>query len=169
MPWSLTLGAAWAQEVDELEVIYNKCIHGEVAIPGRDFCDMSQGYNVPFEQWRLVNAMLPRVYYPPLKDNVYERRCADIVRQLFDSNNFGIDCTPPMACPDGNRVASRPVWPPQMTSSSPRSHSVMRRCLRGIKTSRTWFGAGVPCGPGPGHRVCDQAASASAQVLARDG
>lgn len=53
---------------------------------------MSQGFGVPFEQWRLVNAMLPRVYYPPLQGNVYEVRCADIVRQLFSADDMDIDC-----------------------------------------------------------------------------
>lgn len=33
----------------------------------QDFCDMSQPFGVPYEQWRLVNVMLPRQYYPPLQ------------------------------------------------------------------------------------------------------
>jgi hypothetical protein len=28
---------------------------------------MSQHFGVPYEKWRLVNVMLPRVYYPPLQ------------------------------------------------------------------------------------------------------
>lgn len=28
---------------------------------------MSQPFGVPYEQWRLVNVMLPRQYYPPLQ------------------------------------------------------------------------------------------------------
>ena len=34
--------------------------------------------------------MLPRVYYPPLKNNLYERRAASITAQLFSSKDFGI-------------------------------------------------------------------------------
>lgn len=30
---------------------------------------MSQHFGVPYEKWRLVNVMLPRVYYPPLQVN----------------------------------------------------------------------------------------------------
>ncbi len=34
--------------------------------------------------------MLPRVYYPPLQNNLYEKRAASITAQLFDSREFGI-------------------------------------------------------------------------------
>ena len=35
-------------------------------------------------------SMLPRVYHPELKDNLYERRAASITAQLFGSKEFGI-------------------------------------------------------------------------------
>ena len=40
--------------------------------------------------WAVCVSMLPRVYYPPLKDNLYERRAASITAQLFASKHFGI-------------------------------------------------------------------------------
>jgi phytanoyl-CoA hydroxylase len=64
---------------------------GRVAIPGRDFCDMSQPLNVPFEKFRIVNAMLPRKYKPVLQNNVYERVSASIVAQLFAGTPMTLD------------------------------------------------------------------------------
>jgi hypothetical protein len=41
-------------------------------------------FGVPFEAWRLVNAMLPREYYPSLQeDNVLEARAHSIAQQLL--------------------------------------------------------------------------------------
>ena len=40
-------------------------------------------FGVPFEDWRLVNAMLPREYHPPLQGNVLEKRALSIARQLL--------------------------------------------------------------------------------------
>ena len=52
---------------------------------GRDFCDMSGPYGRKFEDFALVNAMLPRVYQPALQGNVFERRAASVARQLIGS------------------------------------------------------------------------------------
>ena len=52
---------------------------------------MSGDFDRPFEQYSIINAMLPRVYHPPLRGNVYERRAASITRQLFSDPNFAID------------------------------------------------------------------------------
>ena len=48
-------------EIAPLEVIYNKFMRGEVHIPGKDFCDMSQTFEAikgkhP-DDWQIVNAM----------------------------------------------------------------------------------------------------------------
>lgn len=40
-------------------------------------------FGVPFQDWRLVNAMLPREYHPPLQDNVLEARALSIAQQLL--------------------------------------------------------------------------------------
>jgi phytanoyl-CoA hydroxylase len=50
---------------------------------GRDCCDMSSPYGLPFDEWNLVNAVLPRIYRPEFRNNVYERRAASIGRQLL--------------------------------------------------------------------------------------
>jgi ectoine hydroxylase-related dioxygenase (phytanoyl-CoA dioxygenase family) len=44
---------------------------------------MSGPYGRAFEDFNLVNAMLPRVYEPKLVDNVFERRATSIARQLM--------------------------------------------------------------------------------------
>jgi len=71
------------EEVEELAVVFDRFVSGEIPVPGKDFCDMSKPFGIPISEWSLVNCMLPTTYYPPLKHNVYERLTASIARQLF--------------------------------------------------------------------------------------
>lgn len=50
---------------------------------GRDFCDMSQPYGTPLENFQLVNAMLPSTYRPELVNNIYHRIAQSIADQLY--------------------------------------------------------------------------------------
>jgi phytanoyl-CoA hydroxylase len=70
-------------EVAELERVFDQFMKGEIAVPGKDFCDMSKPFGVPREEWSIVNCMLPTTYYPPLLGNVYERLAVSMARQLF--------------------------------------------------------------------------------------
>lgn len=70
-------------ELAAIEPEFERFIRGEVAGMGRDFCDMSGPYDRKFEDFSLVNAVLPRKYRPELKDNIYEKRTASIARQLI--------------------------------------------------------------------------------------
>ena len=81
-------------ELQPIEAVYDAFMRNESNIAkrmGKDFCDMSQGFDVKFEQFRIVNAMLPRVYWPSLQNSIYEKRAADVVRQLFPDVECGID------------------------------------------------------------------------------
>lgn len=83
------------QEIMPIESIYNKFMAGDVPIPGKDFCDMSQTFEAikgkhP-NDWQIVNAMLPRKYYPALANNVYEQRAADAAAQLFPFSKMALD------------------------------------------------------------------------------
>jgi ectoine hydroxylase-related dioxygenase (phytanoyl-CoA dioxygenase family) len=74
---------------DELAMIepeFERFIRGEVPGMGRDFCDMSGPYGRAFEDFSLVNAVLPRKYCPALQGNIYERRAASIARQLIGAS-----------------------------------------------------------------------------------
>lgn len=70
-------------ELLPLEAAFERFIRGEVGGMGRDFCDMSGPYGRTFEDFNLINAVLPRVYEPALQGNVFERRAASIARQLM--------------------------------------------------------------------------------------
>ena len=70
-------------ELATIEPLYDQFIRGEVPDMGRDFCDMSGPYTRAFEDFHLVNAVLPREYRPDLKGNVYEQRAESIARQLL--------------------------------------------------------------------------------------
>lgn len=70
-------------ELAPLEAEFERFIRGEVPGMGRDFCDMSGPYDRKFEEFSLVNAVLPRRYDPTLRGNLYELRTASISRQLI--------------------------------------------------------------------------------------
>ena len=69
-------------EVAVLEVDYMRFLRREIDVPGKDLCDMSGDYSRTFEQYSIVNVMLPRKYFPSWVDNLYERRAASIAAQL---------------------------------------------------------------------------------------
>jgi hypothetical protein len=70
-------------ELGPIEAVFERFIQGGVSGMGRDFCDMSGPYGRAFEDFNLVNAVLPRVYEPSLVDNVFEQRATSIARQLI--------------------------------------------------------------------------------------
>jgi len=76
-------GVVSEEELQELEQVVDRFIRGEISVPGKDFCDMSKGLDAKPEDFNLVNAMLPRKYYPPWQGNIFERRCNSISRQLY--------------------------------------------------------------------------------------
>lgn len=78
-------------EVAEIETVYDKFMQQEIKVPGKDFCDMSAGYDKRPEDFSIINCMLPRVYHPPLQGNIYEVRAADVARQLFDDVEMRLD------------------------------------------------------------------------------
>lgn len=69
-------------ELAEIAAVYERFLKREIRVPGKDLCDMSGDYTRAFEQYSIVNVMLPRRYYPPWQGNVYERRAASIAEQL---------------------------------------------------------------------------------------
>ena len=81
-------------ELATIEPLFDEFIRGEVSGMGRDFCDMRGPYVRKFEDFSLVNAVLPHRYRPELRGNIYERRCLSIARQLiggtatFDYDQF---------------------------------------------------------------------------------
>ena len=76
------------EEVSKLTSVFDKFVSGEIHVPGKDFCDMSKPFGIPYEEWSLVNCMLPTKYYPPLRGNIYERITASIARQLFPNSDM---------------------------------------------------------------------------------
>lgn len=76
------------KEVKEIEIIFDKFLNREVEVPGKDFCDMSKPFNTPFEEWSIVNAMLPTKYYPKLANNIYERLTTSIAKQIFPQHDM---------------------------------------------------------------------------------
>jgi ectoine hydroxylase-related dioxygenase (phytanoyl-CoA dioxygenase family) len=80
--WVHLRGVLDESELAAIEATYERFLRREIVVPGRDFCDMTGDYERPAETFAIVNVMLPRRYWPPLGDNVYERRAASIAEQL---------------------------------------------------------------------------------------
>ena len=76
----------------EIERIYDEYMReGSPDKQGKDFCDMSKPFNTPRSEYSVINAMLPRVYYPQLQGNTYERVAANIAKQLFPDVEMELD------------------------------------------------------------------------------
>ena len=70
-------------ELAPLEAHYARFMRGEIQEMGRDLCDMSGPYSRAFEDFNIINAVLPRRYLPELAMNLYERRAESVARQLI--------------------------------------------------------------------------------------
>ena len=80
------------EELSKIETIYDQYMkEGSSEIQGRDFCDMSKPYNTSKEDYSVINAMLPRVYYPELQGNIYEQVAQSIADQLFPDVEMVLD------------------------------------------------------------------------------
>jgi ectoine hydroxylase-related dioxygenase (phytanoyl-CoA dioxygenase family) len=72
------------EEVAELEPWFEHFVSGkEQHRMGRDFCDMSQPYGTPIEDFKLVNAMLPSKYCPEFAGNIFLQLSQNIANQLY--------------------------------------------------------------------------------------
>ncbi|MCC6462324.1 MAG: phytanoyl-CoA dioxygenase family protein [Saprospiraceae bacterium] len=71
-------------EVAALDPWFEHFIQGREPNMGRDFCDMSQPYGTPVEEFQLVNAMLPSHYRPELANNIFFQLAQSIANQLYD-------------------------------------------------------------------------------------
>ena len=73
--------------VAAIEIEYDRCMNNEVPglmeRMGKDFTDMSKPFGTAFEDFSVVNFMLPHRYHPPLRDNAFERVAAAIAAQVF--------------------------------------------------------------------------------------
>ena len=70
--------------VAAIEVEYDRFMSGVRAEEmGKDFTDMSKPFGTPFDQWSVVNGMLPHRYHPPLRNNAWERLAAEIAAEVF--------------------------------------------------------------------------------------
>lgn len=72
------------EELQPLDHWFDYFTAGKHEGMGRDLCDMSQPYSTPFEDYKLVNAMLPSLYKPEMADNIFLRVAQTIADQLCD-------------------------------------------------------------------------------------
>lgn len=43
---------------------------------------IAKPFGIPFEEWSIVNCMLPTTYHPEFKNNIFERLTRKIVQQI---------------------------------------------------------------------------------------
>lgn len=75
-------GVLSTEEVAELATVYDRFLRREIAVAGKDYCDMAGDYGRDPDDFAIVNVMLPRRYWPAWQGNVYELRAASIAAQL---------------------------------------------------------------------------------------
>ena len=75
-------GLLSAAELEEIAALYDRFVHQDIPVPGRDYCDMSGTYDRDPATFEIINVMLPRRHWPPLAGNIYERRAASVAAQL---------------------------------------------------------------------------------------
>lgn len=76
-------GVMSPEEMDEIEAVYDRFLRREIAVPGKDFNDMTTGeHGTDPTGYAIVNVMLPRKYYPQWQGNTFERRAESIAEQL---------------------------------------------------------------------------------------
>ena len=79
------------EEVATLDDWFEHFVSGKQEGMGRDFCDMSQPYGTPIEEFRLVNAVLPSHYRPELQNNIYMQVAANVAKQLYPDGPTQLD------------------------------------------------------------------------------
>jgi hypothetical protein len=84
--WVRLPGLLSEEELLGIEAVYERFLRREIAVPGRDFCDMSSDYAKPVDEFSIVNVMLPRRYLPSFAGNLYELRAASVAEQLCGSD-----------------------------------------------------------------------------------
>jgi len=72
-------------EVCVIEQTFDLFLNRQIHVPDKDFCDMSKPFDTPFEQWSIINCMLPTKYHPKLQNNIYEVLTKSIAQQLHPS------------------------------------------------------------------------------------
>jgi hypothetical protein len=80
------------EEMKTLDPWFEHFISGkEMEQMERDFCDMSQPYGTPFDQFQLVNAMLPSTYRKEFANNIFQRVSKSIADQLYRNGEAEMD------------------------------------------------------------------------------
>lgn len=72
------------EEMEPLEEWFDHFVAGNEPGMEKDFCDMSQPYGTPIEEFRLVNAMLPSKYRSELVNNIFYQVAQSVADQLYD-------------------------------------------------------------------------------------
>ena len=78
-------------EMQFLDPWFDHFVHGQEPDMGKDFCDMSQPYGTPIEEFQLVNAMLPSKYRPELANNIYHQVAQSVADQLYPQGQAIMD------------------------------------------------------------------------------
>ena len=74
------------EELQFLDPWFEHFVSGKEPGMKKDFCDMSQPYGTPVEEFRLVNAMLPSKYRKELVDNIYHQIASKVANQLYEGD-----------------------------------------------------------------------------------
>jgi hypothetical protein len=102
--WVHLRGVVSEEELRPIEATYMSFLRRELAVPGKDYCDMSGDYHRAIEDYDVLNVMLPTRYHPQWSGNLYERRAASIARQIQGAG-LALDYDQLLAKPPGKPAA----------------------------------------------------------------
>ena len=89
--YTILRGFLSEDELSPFDEVYARFMDREIHVPDRDFCDMSKSFDTAFENFSIVNCMLPRVYHPPLQGNLYEVLAESVAAQLYPDTEMRLD------------------------------------------------------------------------------
>lgn len=79
-------------EMETIDPWFDHFIAGkEMEKMEKDFCDMSQPYGTPMDEFQLVNAMCPSKYRPELANNIFYKIAQSIADQLYTDGEAKMD------------------------------------------------------------------------------
>jgi phytanoyl-CoA hydroxylase len=78
-----------ADEVDEVQGVVQRFVDREIAVPGKDYCDMAGESGRRPEDYRLVNVMLPSRYYPEWP-SAFRLRAARAAHDLYNDPDLAL-------------------------------------------------------------------------------
>jgi len=89
--WAILPKFLTEEELAPIEEVVDMFLNRKIPVPDKDFCDISGSFNRDPSQFSIINCMLPRKYYPALKNNIYEKLTTQVANDLHEDVKMELD------------------------------------------------------------------------------